>query len=252
MPTVSVAALLRPGGVLRVGVGLCGLDERPLDGLRVLLVADVLRRVAEDLLGGQAHVVVVEDDTRAAEERSRLADSLWVRPPTARVSSPEGAENAVGGPLTVVLKSAQPHRGPTWSVPFTLRIGEVHVDGRSAGIAPALVADDPLAVRLALLRFSFADTALLSTARMRRAKETLQRWRFKVAGWADLPSAPPAGVEVMTDALTRDLDTSAVLRMLHRIELDPQPPSGSKFETFVGVDRVLALDLSHQVGKLRR
>jgi cysteinyl-tRNA synthetase len=113
---------------------------------------------------------------------------------------------------------------------------------------------DPAALRLVLLRFSPASPAALSAARLHRAEETIQRWRYKVAMWADMPSAPLVAdsVSAARDALAADLDTITVLTDLHRLEVDPQIASGSKFQTFAYLDRVLGLDLRHLVGKLHR
>lgn len=43
-----------------------------------------------------------------------------------------------------------------------------------------------------------------------------------------------------------------MLADLHRLETDPDLSSGARFEAFVGVDRVLALDLGRLIGKLPR
>lgn len=239
------------GRRLRMVVDLRELDELPMDAIRVLLVADIARRVVEDLAGGQADVAVLERDTSAARERRELAEAWWIREPAARVSLPDEAAEALGGPVAVALGPEQRRHVPAaGSGPWTLWVGAVYPARMDLTPAHELE-DDPLVLRLALLRFRYADRAVLSAARIRRAAETLQRWRFKVAGWADLASAPPADLELVRTALTHDLDTAAALRFLHRIEIDSQIVSGSKFETFVGLDRVLALDLAHQVGKLR-
>lgn len=71
------------------------------------------------------------------------------------------------------------------------------------------------------------------------ADETLQRWRYKVALWADMPPAPPVGIllDAAREALKANLDAATVPKELHRLEMDSQVASGSKFATFAGVAR---------------
>ena len=239
------------GSVLRMCVDLRGLDERPLDALRVLLVADVAGRVVEHVAGGEVHLAVLERDTAAARARRLTEASLWIREPAARVVDPNEVTESLGGSVALSL-------GPEhWDVPEgssgprVLRVGAVCAHRMDEDYLHWLTDDDQLMLRLALLRFRYRDRADLSAARIRRAAESLQRWRFKVAGWAERPPAPPVDTEESRGHLVRDLDTVLALRFLHRVEIDPQSASGSKFETFVGLDRVLALDLSQEVGKLR-
>lgn len=105
-----------------------------------------------------------------------------------------------------------------------------------------------------LLRFPYSTPAVLTPARLHRAEETLRRWRYKVADWADMSSAPmpQQPVDAMRHALAADLDTGTVLKLLHRVEADLHLAAGSKFETFAYMDRVLSLDLCHSVGRRRR
>jgi hypothetical protein len=157
------------------------------------------------------------------------------------VDSPEEVADLLAGPPEMVVTSAgSDHRAA----------GAVVV-GSTTTLQPV---EDPLVLRLALLRFPVAAPAELSTARVHRAAETLQRWRIKVAGWADMPSAAPprAEYDAMRAALVDRLDTPGVLARLHRLELDPRLASGAMFEAFVGLDRVLALDLGRLIGKLPR
>jgi Cysteinyl-tRNA synthetase len=84
------------------------------------------------------------------------------------------------------------------------------------------------------------------------AAKTLDRWRSKVAQWADSPSAPlPAEYrEDFLAALDADLDTPRALSVLRTLEKDPQIPDGSKFEFFAWADRFLGLDLARTVGQV--
>ncbi|HEU4567237.1 MAG TPA: hypothetical protein VFR99_04320, partial [Marmoricola sp.] len=83
---------------------------------------------------------------------------------------------------------------------------------------------------------------------------TLQRWRSKVTAWKEMPPAPlpTDGVASMYGALEADLDTCAVLKQLHRLEVDKTVASGSKFAAFLQLDEVFALDLGRFVGRRMR
>lgn len=250
------AGILTSRATWRVSVDVRDLDHRPLDALRLLLVADVFRRRVEDLQGGLVLLAVLERTAGPSAARDDSARALWIRAPSTRTSSPAEAAAVLGGPPGVVLVPAEPGRA-TSGAPQpgrTVRVAAVTIPARGEAMLSTsglLGGHDPLALRLALLRFPYSSPAVLTPARLHRAEETLQRWRFKVADWADMPSAPAPrhSVDTMRDALVSDLDTGTVLKLLHRVEVDLQLASGSKFETFAYLDRVLALDLCHWVGK---
>ena len=109
---------------------------------------------------------------------------------------------------------------------------------------------DPLAARLAFLEHRYRQQMNLTWQTLEAADATLRRWRERVATWANEPSKPMcAGYsDRMFGALDEDLDTPAALRALRELERDPDIPAGSKFETFVSADRVLALDLPREIG----
>jgi cysteinyl-tRNA synthetase len=110
---------------------------------------------------------------------------------------------------------------------------------------------DPFALRLALLRFPYHVPATLTMARMRRADETLDRWRFKVANWKDMPAPRTGALVSPVAALLDGLDTASVLHLMHRVESDHTIASGAKFIAFVELDQVLGLDLQRYVGFIR-
>jgi hypothetical protein len=248
-PAYSGAA----GATVRVSVDLRDLDDRPLDVLRMLLLADVLRRVEEEH-SRRVLLVVLEDTVDAGV--AAAATELGIRHLSLRTSSPAEAESFLGGTPEVMLRSARSEQ-PLPSPPrHTLRIGTVTAPhGNAAKWGPALLPRDrdPLALRLALLRAPYASSAELSLARLHRAEETLERWRIKIAGWRDTPPAsPPQDTMAATRAALANLDTGTVLRLLHRLEIDLHVPSGAKFEAFTRTDRVLGLDLRRLVGKRPR
>ncbi len=204
-----------------------------LSGLRVLLVADVLARTAE-LYGGQALVGIAASaahgDQREAFERH--AADLGIRP----------IEEASAGPADVqVTGSSDEYSDAAGGV--IVEVGPVHRrDGTSA--------DEPSAVRLALLAHAHHEAADLTSEGVTDAQRTLARWRHAMAHWARSPSKPMCA-DVLRQARTgfeEDLDVPAVLGVLRGLEGESGMPAGAKFETFAHLDRVLGLQLARDVG----
>jgi cysteinyl-tRNA synthetase len=111
---------------------------------------------------------------------------------------------------------------------------------------------DPLAVRMAFLEHRYRQQMNLTWDTLRAADRTVRRWRARVAEWAESPSAPMASayVERVEAAFADDLDTPGALRVLRELERDESVAPGAKFESFLHLDQVLALDLSTDVGKV--
>jgi hypothetical protein len=239
---------------LRVSVDLRNLEDRPLQALRLLLVGDVLRRCEEELLDVPVLLSTLQQDSEAMTLAAASARALAVREPSIQTGSPEEAAGSIGGTFDVTVEPVGP---PRTSPPPTRRVIQVGAvtTSRPVGAAPACskLRHEPLALRLALLRFPYSSDAALSLGRLNRAEETLNRWRIKVAGWKDLPPGPDASqlIGAMREAVLATLDTAAVLKHMHRLESDLRLPSGTKFETFVDIDRVLALDLRRLVRRPR-
>ncbi len=110
---------------------------------------------------------------------------------------------------------------------------------------------DLLALRLALLSCSYREPAKLTQAALADAAESVGQWRRQVAEWAGQPSRPvPAeAASVIRDAFDDDLDTVAALDLLRSVGSRQDVPAGAKFETFLFVDRVLALELPREIGR---
>lgn len=233
------------------------LEHRLLDALRVLLIADVLRRRMEKLGNGCVRVTVLENAGQGSRGRIMAAKALGIREPSTRICSlEEDISLQPGEPVFILMPSGAELSIPGGSsMSHLVQVGATAPAGSGGGLARSGLPEDydPLVLRLALLRFSPSEYATLTTARLHRAEETLQRWRFKVAGWANMPPAamPREPADAMREALSTDLDTGTVLKLLHHMEVDLQLPSGSKFVTFMYLDQVLGLDLRHLVGKLR-
>jgi hypothetical protein len=258
---VESRSTLSRGRLCRVAIDLRRLDELSLHALRLRLSGDIVRRYEEAFHERRVIVgVAVRAGVGAGAKNETprplfTADELGIRPVDVHLRSADDADATLGGAFDYLVR-------PPYVTPATVRadgprvIGVDAVTARLAtpGVDKALADISPAALRLALLRLVPARVGVLSSARLRRAEETVQRWRYKVAMWADMPVAPPihSTVAAARDALAAGLDTATVLTNLHRLELDPTVPSGSKFETFRCLDFVLGLDLTHLVGKLRR
>jgi cysteinyl-tRNA synthetase len=110
---------------------------------------------------------------------------------------------------------------------------------------------DPLALRLAFLEHRYRQQMNLTWDTLSAADRTLRRWRELVAEWAGSPSKPMCAqvTAQIAAAFDDDLDTPAALRVLRKLEQDPQTPPGSKFESFAHADQLLGLDLARDVGR---
>ncbi|MDX2643393.1 hypothetical protein PV341_07340 [Streptomyces sp. PA03-1a] len=202
--------------------------------LRVLLLADVLARTAETH-GGQVLVASVGPADPALDA---AAAALGIKPGAARGDDVREAEEALAGPARVHVAPAGTETGGP-----RLDVGPVHPDEVTAGPG----------VRLALLRLDRRAPAQLTPRTLEAADAGLRHWRGAVARWAESPSRPmcAAYVERLQAALSADLDTAAYLAALDRLETETALPDGSRFETFAQADRVLALELTGEVGGVR-
>src|SRR4051794_28911008 len=112
---------------------------------------------------------------------------------------------------------------------------------------------DPLALRLFFLTGRYRQQMNLTWDALAGADRRLRRWRSKVAEWAERSSTAMCAdyVQRLSAAFDDDLDSPTALVALGELEKDQSVPAGSKFETFVWVDRILGLDLARDVGKPR-
>ena len=252
-------AEVRPArpGLLRIGAYLPPDGAAPAwTGVRVLLIADLLARVAE--LGGLqvlTAALFAGEPPADQDDAERAAVALGIHPAAARVSA-DRAASVLGGPPDVHITG--PGGGAGATAGPVARSGPVHGDAAAArgGPSPAdplagdALAGDPLAVRLALLSRPHDQPADLGAAPLAAAGQTLARWRGRVAAWAESPSRPmPDSARAALDAAFTDLDMTATLRVLADLEQDADVPDGARFETFAFADRVLGLDLAREVGQ---
>jgi hypothetical protein len=244
------------GGWLRVSV--YGLAYSPHSGhtnLRILLVADVLHRMVKDLHAGHVQLAIVRPSTATeTNDQLRLAlpftpEMFGIRPSLGVGDCLDPAAELLGQGCDVIVERSagarvsSPHIGKS-NGPLTLRVGEVTEPVPAQG-------REPLATRLAMFRHPRGKPVSLTPATLDQAEQTLREWRRSVAAWAEHPSAPMhrATVESARAALDDNLDVRTVLGLLHQLIENPAVPPGAKFETFVFLDQVLALDLARNVGQ---
>jgi hypothetical protein len=247
----------RPG-LLRVSAHLRPTAAHPdWTGVRVLLVADLLARVAE-LRGLQVLTVVVFPGDPAAEQgyAERTAGLLDIHPPGVRTSS-AAAPAVLGGQPDVHIAGPGSSAGERPGL-VTL-VGGIRVRTTGSGEGADLAAEaipaaaDPLAMRLALMSHPSDHAADIDDSALASACDLITQWRDQVAEWAESPSRPmPPHIRSALDAAFGDLDTPTALQLLTGLAAEVDVPEGARFETFAFADRVLGLELARQVGRPRR
>ncbi|WBP84840.1 hypothetical protein [Kitasatospora cathayae] len=245
-------------GLLRATIDV-GEPGRPfaLGDLRALVTGDVLARTCE-AQGLQVITELVVPDAPGEKTRVLLeaAGRLGVHPP-ARLSTRHDADASDPATADLAITSRSPvHAGPA-SAPL-LVTGPVTTPRHArpdSGDAPSawITVDgpDPLALRLTFLEHAVTAPIRLTDDDLADAAETLARWRALVADTAREPSGPPdAGmVQAGFDGLDEDLDARVAVRALHALEARAALPDGTRFETYVRLDQVLALELGRDIGR---
>ncbi|MGC0381299.1 hypothetical protein [Streptomyces sp. SAI-129] len=216
------------------------VPERDATALRVLLVADLLARALE--LDGTPVWTVLTG--AAARDRLREdAAALGIRP---FEDGAAGHGPGTGQGVRVVSEAVAEGAGGSEDAPgaATVAVAPVH----PAGID--LAGPDPDAVRLALLVGHHHARVDLDAAALDEARDTLARLRRAVADWSRHPSRPVPGEvrDRLRAAWEDDLDAPGVLRVLRRVETDPDLPDGARFEVCAYADRFLGLHLTRDVG----
>ena len=204
----------RTGQVVGVRPGPLRLYVHQPDDLRVCLTADVLRRVALRLR------------LRVLTTAAHAADHGWLSIPPLDAGDP---------------------------LPGAWDVGKI-TSGASVGVAewaaPPREDVEPAALRLALLRHRYREEARLGPEAVSAAGADLERWRGRLADWATRPSeaihAPYA--EETLRALCDDLDVPRALAALERMMDDEDVAPGSRLETALQLDQILALELPSAIG----
>lgn len=227
------------------------------DALRAVLVGDVLRRTFEHLQRRNVALIMIIDHPKGRQllrVATKVMTALQIGEPVLTTDSVDEAIAYSCGSFDAAVVPGAPWTGNPLAASRLLRLGLVSSPPTAplSELISELLQEEPLALRLALLRFRYGAAAQISRARAHRAVETLERWRFKMAGWHDMPPSTPSDLlPIMHQALLGQLDTPRVLTWLHRIETDPREPSGRKFAAFTDIDRMLGLDLGYLIGKRR-
>jgi hypothetical protein len=235
-----------PGRLLRIYA--YGPDGPADPGrLRSLLLADLIRRNAEHRHSVPVLTCLVTADGDAFPGAAK-ALNLKPAEQTVRAADLSGPAAGLGGPDEVIVDGR---------ARLSVRAGPVTFDGRDGDAAAVRLSDladrglDPLALRLAFLSGRHGEPQDVTWDVLAGADQALRRWRRLVAEWAELPSKPMCA-EVTAQvgaAFDADLDTPAALRALEQLAQDPGIPPGSKFESFLDADQLLALDLPSEIGR---
>lgn len=267
-----------PGGLMRLYARARGAHRRRHVGdLRSLLLADLIGRHAELYHHATVWMVLgIPDDGNAdpAGDDALAADSaaLNLRPAERkfRASSEPGTVSEMimaDGRILIDIRGAGADVWPESATglkpeqPWArwVSAGPVLFEGRetAAAVPPLTLSGlsehglDPLALRLAFLTNGYTEPVDLSWGALTDADAALRRWRERVAEWAESPSQPMSErvTTRVRSAFDNDLDTPGALDALDELGRDALTPPGSKFETVVLADRLLALDLSRDIGR---
>lgn len=204
--------------------------------IQVAPTADLRGRVIADMLARTA-------------ERQRLRVFLFSEAASAECSEAASAELNIRPGLSGTTEAADLNVGDL-SFERALALGPC---GSPPPTPAELTAEglDPLALRLTILRRHYREAFEPVWTELDQADAELADLRCQVAEWARLPGRPMAAdyVSAAEERLYDDLDAGGALRVLAELAEDPAVPPGAKFESFVHLDLVLALDVVAAVGR---
>jgi hypothetical protein len=218
-------------------------DAGPFTNARVLVVGDLIRRVFEDVGSAQVLAAVIASDRAAADAAWR--PGLMVRPVIGVFTTSAGAEVGLGKPLDLMITVAGSGDEPTMRLP-AVHVAPVHAALPYPGA-------DPATVRFAVACTPHAQQLKVTSSLLAHSQATLERWRGRVDEWSHHPSRPipPAWRAAAIAALDDNLDVTRVVEMMSELEGAEGVEPGAKFEAFAYLDRVLAVDLSRDLGRTR-
>ncbi|MFJ4982305.1 hypothetical protein ACIP9H_00710 [Streptomyces sp. NPDC088732] len=227
---------LEPGRRAPLRVVACVPRGSGAQAARVIVTTDVLVRTVE-ATGGQVLLAVV------GAEDAGFGGALGAAPAAIRVATVSEAQEGLAGRVAVRVVAVGDTDDPgDEGEGVRMDVGPV-----SGGMSPGLD------LRLALMGRDRRVPLELAPPALGTAAARLARWRRDVALWAEEPSRPMCAqhVERMRAALSRDLDTPAVLEALDFVGAQTELPPGSRFETFAHMDRFLGLELTREIGGVR-
>ncbi len=229
------------GAIVRVGYELpAGTTE--FTAARVLVVGDLIRRVLEDAHGAQVLAAVISDDPAVRPP----GDRLMIRPAAGPFDSASSAAADLGRRLDLLITPTLDAAARPYAKPTTIRVAAVHNADPGSPV-------DPATLRFALATAAYGTELELTAPLLGHAQTTLDRWRGHLDRWSRHPSRPipPTWRARVLDALDDDLDIAAVSTMLAELEASDGVEAGAKFEAFAYLDRVLAVDLTRDLGGIR-
>jgi cysteinyl-tRNA synthetase len=252
------------GAMVRMCVGgpPAGRATSP-DDLRAALVADIVRRVLEDLHDYQVFLTVVcppsdPADTHDPGERDLNTNlgAVWIPPPAdITESAPEQQVHLVVSARQLTTTLGRSRDSAHWLAVGPVEMSEDLLSDTPHTVDALLFGQwDPLAVRMALLAAPYGRRTTLDSAELRWAEDTLDRWRGLVAQSAEHPSSPiPRYIANRAyAALDDNFSVAPIFALLTGLEHDPSVAPGAKFETFTHLDRILGLDLARYLGAAAR
>jgi hypothetical protein len=231
------------GEIVRVGFVLAS-DADELTCTRVLVIGDLLCRILEDLHSTQVLTAVIADDRTKVDRL--LRSGLMVRPVCDVFCDQPGAETGLSKPLDLLVTGGG-------------RDHETALRRPTLAVAPArCVAQDwpaePTTLRFALAKVPYAWPLDVTDSLLERCERVVESWRDRVAQWSRHASCPiPSNWRgAAIAALDDDLDVARLVAMMHELDRTGVVEPGAKFEAFAYLDRVLAVDLMRNLGRVRR
>lgn len=195
-------------------------------------VEELPRRLHIHVPSGASRVLVVADLLRRVAQRAKH------RPVTVTRSAAVPVTSAFNIP-DLEIAAAPPDAIEVSPAPDTSLVVHEATHERTA---------DPLTMRLAWLRIHHRNP---DDVDLHKADSDLASWRSLIADWATAPGRPMNReyVAEAEAALANDLDSPTALAVLDRLIADPDVQPGAKLETVIHLDMLLALDLVRDIGR---
>jgi cysteinyl-tRNA synthetase len=111
---------------------------------------------------------------------------------------------------------------------------------------------EPTTLRFALAKVPYAWPLDVTDSLLEHSEQIMERWRDHVDEWSHHPGRPiPSAWRTrMTAALDDDLDAARLVATMQVLATTEVVEPGAKFEAFAYLDRVLAVDLMRNLGRV--